>query len=115
METKNDRRALVREYKEREVSAGVYVVRCAPTGAVWVGGAPDVSTRQNGVWFSLRMGGHTCASLQAAWKIHGETAFAFEVLEVLDDKTLERLGKASLLAERRQHWMTALNAEGLRR
>ena len=115
METKNDRRALAREYKEREVSAGVYVVRCAPTGAVWVGGAPDVSTRQNGVWFSLRMGGHTCASLQAAWKAHGEAAFAFEVLEVLDDKTLERLGKASLLAERRQHWMIALNAEGLRR
>jgi hypothetical protein len=115
METKNNRRALVREYKEREVRAGVYAVRCASTGAVWVGGAPDVSTRQNGVWFSLRMGGHTCASLQAAWKTHGEAAFAFEVLEVLDDKTLERLGKASLLAERRQHWLTTLNAEGLLR
>ena len=115
METKNNRRALARAYKEREVQAGVYAVRCVPTGAAWVGGAPDVSTRQNGVWFSLRMGGHTCASLQAAWKAHGEAAFAFEVLEVLDDKTLERLGKASLLAERKEHWRTALNAEGLLR
>jgi hypothetical protein len=115
METRNNRRALVREYKEREVPAGVYAVRCVPTGAVWVGGASDVSTRQNGAWFSLRMGGHSCASLQAAWKAHGEAAFTFEVLEVMDDKTLERLGKASLLAERRQHWLTTLNAEGLLR
>ena len=115
METRNDRRALAREYKEREVRAGVYAIRCAPTGGVWVGGAPDVSTRQNGVWFSLRTGGHTCASLQAAWKAHGEGAFAFEVLEILDDKTLERLGKASLLAERRRHWLIALDAEGLLR
>ena len=115
MEIKNTRRALVREYKEREIPAGVYAVRCAPTGAVWVGGVPDVSKRQNAIWFTLRMGGHTCASLQAAWKAHGEAAFAFEVLEVLDDKTLERLGKASLLADRKAHWITALNAEGLLR
>lgn len=115
METKNNRRALVRDYKEREVQAGIYAVRCAPTGAVWVGGAPDVSTRQNGVWFTLRMGGHSCANLQAAWKTHGEAAFAFEVVEVLDDQKLERLGKASLLAERKAHWRATLNAEGLLR
>lgn len=115
METQNNRRALMREYKEREVRAGVYAVRCAPTGEVWVGGAPDVSTRRNGVWFTLRMGGHSCASLQAAWKAQGEANFAFEVLEVLDDKNLERLGKASLLAERKEHWRTTLSAEGLLR
>ena len=42
METRNHRRALMRDYKEREVPAGVYAVRCIPTGAVWVGGVPDV-------------------------------------------------------------------------
>lgn len=115
MESRNDRRALVRDYKEREVRAGIYAVRCAPTGEVWVGGAPDVATRRNGLWFTLRMGGHNRASLQAAWNVHGEDAFVFDVLEVLDDKTLERLGKASLLAERRAHWLAALNAEGLLR
>jgi hypothetical protein len=115
METINTRRALVRDYKERTVQAGIYAVRCVPTGAVWVGGTPDLSTRQNGVWFSLRTGGHTATSLQAAWNAHGEAAFVFEVLEALDDEGLERLGKASLLAERREHWRAALNAEGLRR
>jgi hypothetical protein len=115
MESPNTRRALLRDYKERKVQAGIYAVRCIPTGAAWVGGTPDLSTRQNGVWFSLRTNGHTAHTLQAAWNAHGEAAFAFEVLEVLDDEGLERLGKASLLAERREHWRAALNAEGLRR
>jgi len=115
METTNNRRALVRDYKEREVRAGIYAVRCATTGEVWIGGTPDLSTRRNGVWFALRTGGHASPSLQQAWNAHGEPAFAFEVLEVIDDKGLERLGRASLLLERREHWRTTLHAEGLRR
>jgi hypothetical protein len=115
METTSHRRALTRDYKDREVQAGIYAVRCAHTGATWVGGTPDLSTRQNGVWFSLRMGGFRHPSLQAAWNAHGEDAFTFEVVEVLDDKNLESLGKASLLAERREHWRLALSAEVLRR
>lgn len=110
-----DRRTLIRDYKDRAVEAGIYAIRCAATGAVWIGGTPDLATRQNGVWFSLRMGGHASPTLQAAWTAHGEAAFAFEVLEVLDDKGLERLGRASLLVERREHWRAALQAEGLRR
>jgi hypothetical protein len=113
--TMTDRRTLVRDYKDREVEAGIYAIRCAPTGEVWIGGTPDLSTRRNGVWFSLRMGGHTSPSLQAAWTLHGEAAFVFEVLEVLDDEGLERLGRASLLVERREHWRASLKAEGLRR
>ena len=115
METTNNRRALVRDYKDREVQAGIYAIRCATTDEVWIGGTPDLSTRQNGVWFALRMGGHTSPTLQEAWNAHGEAAFGFEVLEVLDDEGLERLGRASLLVERREHWRTTLHAEGLRR
>ncbi len=110
-----DRRALLRDYKDRDVKAGIYAVRCLATNEVWIGGTPDLATRQSGVWFSLRMGGHSSASLQAAWKTHGAAAFGFEVLEVLDDEGLERLGRASLLVERREHWRAELNAEGLRR
>ena len=113
--TSNHRRALVRDYKDREVQAGVYGIRCVPTDELWIGGTPDLATRQNGIWFSLRMGGHRSQSLQAAWNTHGEAAFGFEILEVLDDEGLERLGRASLLVERREHWRTTLDAEGLRR
>ena len=113
--TSNHRRALVRDYKDRQVQAGIYAIRRLATDEVWIGGTPDLATRESGVWFSLRMGGHSSKSLQAAWNTHGRAAFGFEVLEVLDDKGLEQLGRASLLVERREHWRTVLNAEGLRR
>ncbi|MBO9708979.1 MAG: GIY-YIG nuclease family protein [Caulobacter sp.] len=110
-----DRRALMRDYKDRKVEPGVYAVRCQVTGQAWVGATPDLATRQSGIWFSLRQGGHSCASLRAAWNAHGEEAFVFEVLEAIDDTELGALGKTSLLVERRDHWIVALGAEGLRR
>ncbi|MGR4865138.1 GIY-YIG nuclease family protein [Caulobacter sp. LARHSG274] len=111
----HNRRALMRDYKDRKIEAGIYAVHCEPTGQVWVGGTPDLSTRQSGVWFALRMGGHPSASLQAAWTRHGAGAFGFEALEVVDDEGLEAIGRAALLVERREHWRAALDAEGLRR
>ncbi len=107
------RKALLREYKERKVEAGIYAVRCATSGEVWIGATPDLSTRQNGVWFSLRQGGHREPSLQAAWNAHGADAFAFEAVEAVDTEGLDRFGRDSRLKERRAHWIATLNATGL--
>jgi hypothetical protein len=41
--------------------------------------------------------------MQAAWNAHGEAAFAYEILETLDDDTAPLLLR-DLLEERRQHW-----------
>lgn len=109
----SDRKALLREYKERKVEAGVYAVRCRPTGEVWIGVAPDLSNRQNGVWFSLRQGSHREKSLQLAWNVHGADAFVFEPVEVVDTEGLEGTMRASRLKDRRAHWITTLNATGL--
>lgn len=107
------RKALLRAYKERKVEAGIYAVRCVATGEAWVGATPDLSTRQSGVWFSLRLGSHRDKSLQAAWNAHGPDAFAFEAVEAVDTEGLDRFGRDSRLKERRQHWIAALNARGL--
>lgn len=107
------RKALLREYKERRVEAGVYAVRCAATGASWVGATPDLSTRRNGIWFSLKLGSHREKSLQAAWNTHGPDAFAFEAIEVVDVDGLDRAMRASRLNDRRAHWIATLNATGL--
>ena len=107
------RKALLREYKERKVVAGVYAVRCVASGQAWVGATPDLSTRQNGVWFSLRLGSHRDKTLQAAWNTHGADAFVFEAVEAVDTEGLDRFGRDSRLKERRAHWITALNATGL--
>ena len=111
----NGRKALVRDYRDRKVEAGIYAVRCAASGEVWVGATPDLATRQNGIWFSLRHGGHSETSLRAAWATHGEAAFSFAALEAIDDENLGPLGKSSLLKERRTVWIETLNARGLNR
>lgn len=109
----SDRKALLREYKERKVESGVYAVRCVPTSQVWIGVAPDLSNRQNGVWFSLRQGSHREKSLQAAWNAHGAEAFVFEAVEAVDIEGLEGSMRASKLKDRRAHWIATLNATGL--
>ncbi|WP_297510174.1 GIY-YIG nuclease family protein [uncultured Caulobacter sp.] len=107
------RKALLRQYRERKVEAGIYAVRCAVTGEAWIGATPDLSTRQSGIWFSLGHGAHREASLQTAWKTHGPDAFVFDALEVVDIEGLDRFGRDSRLKARRSHWIAALNGKGL--
>lgn len=80
-----DRKAAVAAYKERKVEAGIYAVKCTASGQVWVGSAPDLSTIQNRIWFTLRQGHNSHRSLQEAWTAHGGVAFTFEDVERLAD------------------------------
>ncbi|CAN7303237.1 GIY-YIG nuclease family protein [Bosea sp. LjRoot90] len=107
-----DRKAVVAAYKERKVAAGIYLVRCLATDQSWAGQAPDLSTIQNRVWFTLRHGSHRQRSLQAAWTAHGESAFAFEEIERLDEKALEA-GRERVMKARLAHWCAELEAEAV--
>jgi hypothetical protein len=83
--SKDRRRELVREYKERKPQRGVYAIRCTATGEVWASASPKLDSQQNSTWFQLRMGGHPNRALQAAWNAHGEAAFSYEIAAELDD------------------------------
>src|SRR5436853_96654 len=63
---KQSRRQVVRDYKERKVSQGIFAVRCAATGEAWVGKSRNLEQQQNGIWFGLRSGGYVNRVLQAA-------------------------------------------------
>jgi hypothetical protein len=102
---KQSRRQLVRDYKERKVPAGIFAVRCAASGEIWLGASRNLATQQNSIWFGARTGGYANRALQAAWTAHGEGAFAFEVLETLDDEDLTPLGRSDLLKRRLAHWL----------
>ncbi len=106
---KQSRRAAVAAYKERKAPAGIYAVTCAATGGRWLGSTPDLSTVQNRLWFTLRMGSHRNTAMQAAWKAHGEESFSIEEIEALPDEDDAYL-RGKLLAQRLAHWMDELKA-----
>ncbi|CAO4194011.1 GIY-YIG nuclease family protein [Methylorubrum extorquens] len=106
---REDRKAAVAAYRKREVATGIYAVRCVPTGAVWVGQAPDLSTIQNRLWFTLRLGNNTHRSLQDAWRTEGAEAFTYEILERLEAEEFDYV-RDRLLQERLMHWADKLQA-----
>ena len=108
---KQSRRDLVRDYKEKKTVAGVYAIRCAANGEVWVGGSRNIGAQQNGSWFSLRSGGHPNNALQAAWAAQGVDALTFEILERIDDKDLSPMGLADAVKSRTRHWLGELKAQ----
>ena len=105
------KRDLIREYKEREKRAGIFALRCAATGEVWVAASRDLGKQENGIRFQLKMGSHMNKALQAAWNANGEDAFAFEVLEEIKDDNALLI--PSLLKDRLAHWLAALGARKL--
>jgi len=111
--SKDRRRELVREYKEQRQQIGVYAVRCAATGEVWVSGSPNLEKQQNSTWFQLRIGGHPNRALQAAWTAHGEHAFSFEIVaELNDDERTAYALKADLKALETE-WRERLGAKAV--
>lgn len=106
------RRELLGAYKERPVRAGVFAVRCAASGQCWTGATENLDTRQNGVWFALRLGSHPGRSLQAAWKAHGAEAFTYEVLEVIEaEEGADRWTQTSRLKDAEARWRETLGAD----
>jgi hypothetical protein len=105
-----DRRAARAAYKERKSVSGVYAVRCVPSGEVWVGQTRDVEKVWNRVVFSLRGKATPHRTMQAAWDLHGAEAFAFEVLERLEDEALD-FALQSALNEQTAVWRERLKAK----
>jgi hypothetical protein len=107
---KTQRRAAITAYKERPAQAGVFAVRCATTGEVWVGRSPRLAAQQTSLWFQLRHGGGPHASLRAAWAEHGEGAFMFEILDAAPEH-LTAIGRDEFLKARLEHWRRTLEAK----
>lgn len=108
--SKLDRRDAVRRYKERKIPVGVFSIRCTATGESWVAASRNLDQQQNGLWFSLRLGSNPNKPLQAAWRTHGETAFAFERLEVIEPEDLSATALALRLKDAERRWREKLGA-----
>jgi len=82
--------------------AGIYSIRNTISGRIYVGSSVQVRERWKHHKLALRKGTHHSRPLQRSWIKHGEAAFVFELLEVIEDH--------NNLIVREQHWMESLLA-----
>jgi hypothetical protein len=106
------RKELLEEYKQMKKEAGVYQIRNKTNGKVLVIAAPDLKS-MNGKKFQLQMGTTFLdRQLQEDWKSLGEDAFAFEVLEVLEEKEEGFFDKKEELKKLEKKWLDKLQPYG---
>lgn len=79
--------------------AGIYAIRNRLSGKAYYGSALNISKRWAVHLRLLRDGKHHAIPLQRAWSKYGEDAFAFDVLELVEER--ERL------LSREQFWIDA--------
>jgi hypothetical protein len=106
---KLDRKAAITAHKERKIPGGIYALRCAASGEIWVGQTPNLDTIRNRHWFVLAQKGSTHRSLQLAWNAHGADSFSFDILEQMEPEELTYVRDARL-KERQLFWRDNLAA-----
>ncbi len=104
------KRALTAAYRERKARPGVFAIRCAACAGAWVGTSRELANRQNGIWFALRMGTSLNRAMQQAWRDHGEAAFTYEELQVLDGDDLSAWSLDQALKDAGAAWRERLQA-----
>lgn len=82
--------------------SGIYVIAHVSSGLVYVGSAVNLARRFSQHRCSLNAGRHWNIRMQRTWTKYGAAAFAFSVVEFVDDK-------AALLA-RESEWISRMNA-----
>ena len=80
-----ERRRLARQARDAFPPMGVYAVRDATSGRVWVGSSRDVHARLTRIRFELRLGTHTDKQLQAAWR-ENPARCSFDVLALVQQR-----------------------------
>jgi hypothetical protein len=107
-----DRKARIREYKERSQAEGIYRVRNTTTGKSLVGSTVNLPGMLNRQRFQLEHGSHPDRELQRDWDGLGPDAFEFEALDRLeprDEPTYDPTGDLRILKEM---WLEKLMAAG---
>lgn len=83
---KQTRRDAAAAYKTRRQLGGVYQIKNTVTGRVLPGWAADLRGSENRFRFAQMTDSCVNYALQSDWKQYGGSAFAFEVLETLEQK-----------------------------
>ena len=107
-----NRRALIRQYKETPRPAGVYAIRNKISGRVYVAGSLDVEGAMNRARFELNMHSHRNKALGQDWIAHGADQFTFEVIDRVKESEDPAFDRAVELEKLLALWREELQCDG---
>ncbi len=91
---------------------GVYGISNSRDNSVFVGFSTSLPARLNRHKAELKFGSHRNPDLQKLWNAYGESAFEFEVLELLDRKDIKGTRPEEELLLLAEMWVQKLEAAG---
>ncbi len=106
-----DRKALIREYKQRRPPMGVYRIHNTATGRALVAASTDLPSILNRHRAQLKLGGHPSRPLQSDWNEHGADSFVFEILDTLTPPEQPGYDPVADLTVLEDMWLEKLSLE----
>jgi hypothetical protein len=107
-----DRKALTREYKERQHPIGVFRVMNTSNGKSLIGTSKNLTAILNRHRAQLSMKGHPNRELQSDWNELGEETFVFEILDTLEPPKEPGYDPTADLRELETLWLEKLQPFG---
>jgi len=106
-----DRAAVKKAYKEAKRPMGIYRILNTQNHKAYVGSSVDLPARINRHRAQLKLKSHQNRELQETWNLFGESAFKFEILDVLDHKEDSQANPVEELNVLLQMWISRLEKE----
>ena len=107
-----DKSEIKRAYKQSKRPMGVYRIRNSENDKVYIGFATDLEARFNRHKIELKFGNHRNKELQKLWNSFGESAFEFEILDVLDQEEDTQTNPDEELHLLTEMWIQKLKEDG---
>jgi group I intron endonuclease len=107
-----DKAAIKKAYKEAKQPMGVYRIRTLQNDKVYIGFATDLEARLNRHRAELKFGSHRNKELQEIWNSFGESAFEFEILDMLDHEENTQTSAEEELHILAEMWIQKLKNAG---
>lgn len=74
-------------------TAGIYQITCTANGKIYIGSSVNIKSRISGHKSKLNKGCHDNKYLQNAWNKYGESSFIFEIINTIEEATIEIVRK----------------------
>jgi hypothetical protein len=107
-----DKSAVKKAYKESKQPMGVYGITNTDYNKTYIGCGIDVRAKLNRQKAELKFGKHRNRELQEEWNKLGESAFLFEVVDVLEQKEEFKADHAEELRTLTEIWVQKLKNAG---